>query len=249
MQCALAPYISTQVLSRGVALPAPVQLCACMSLGCYMHDNVCAHSSMHSNRVLHQKSMGVPRAAFAARSCKTSRRTRTRASASLLQSSRRRSAPSPTTSRWFDLSLLHCKGVQSQLQAAVCRGWIRCSVYTCCVSMWQLQPLQQLQQPCGPCPPTSLSCTIPRRLSHTVMQQSLGRVVIAGPSGKLLLAQCMAPGGAAVCSHHQTRCSCVTDPMSPGLPLQKNFGRPVEWQLVQEYPWSAPQLRKVEQQQ
>lgn len=28
--------------------------------------------------------------------------------------------------------------------------------------------------------------------------------------------------------------------------LQKNFGRPVEWQLVKEYPWSVPQLRKVD---
>jgi len=30
--------------------------------------------------------------------------------------------------------------------------------------------------------------------------------------------------------------------------VQKNFGRPVEWALVQDYPWSAPQLRKVEPQ-
>jgi hypothetical protein len=31
------------------------------------------------------------------------------------------------------------------------------------------------------------------------------------------------------------------------LLLQRNFGRPVEWQLVKEYPWSVPQLRRVEQ--
>jgi hypothetical protein len=33
-----------------------------------------------------------------------------------------------------------------------------------------------------------------------------------------------------------------------GLP-QRNFGNPVEWALVREYPWSTPQLRKVDQQQ
>ncbi|KAF5831592.1 hypothetical protein DUNSADRAFT_12926 [Dunaliella salina] len=27
--------------------------------------------------------------------------------------------------------------------------------------------------------------------------------------------------------------------------FKKNFGRPVEWQLVQDYPWSTPVLRKV----
>jgi hypothetical protein len=31
--------------------------------------------------------------------------------------------------------------------------------------------------------------------------------------------------------------------------LQRNFGKPVEWQLVKDYPWSVPQLRKVNQQQ
>ncbi len=29
-------------------------------------------------------------------------------------------------------------------------------------------------------------------------------------------------------------------------PLQRNFGRPVEWALVREYPWSTPQLRKLD---
>ncbi|KIZ07316.1 hypothetical protein MNEG_0625 [Monoraphidium neglectum] len=28
--------------------------------------------------------------------------------------------------------------------------------------------------------------------------------------------------------------------------FKKNFGKPVEWALVKEYPWSAPQLRKLE---
>lgn len=28
--------------------------------------------------------------------------------------------------------------------------------------------------------------------------------------------------------------------------LQRNFGRPVEWALVREYPWSTPQLRKLD---
>ncbi|EFJ52167.1 hypothetical protein VOLCADRAFT_87047 [Volvox carteri f. nagariensis] len=28
--------------------------------------------------------------------------------------------------------------------------------------------------------------------------------------------------------------------------FKKNFGRPVEWALVREYPWSVPQLRKLE---
>eukprot|EP00877_Chromochloris_zofingiensis_P011522 jgi/Chrzof1/6623/Cz19g03040.t1 len=27
--------------------------------------------------------------------------------------------------------------------------------------------------------------------------------------------------------------------------LKKNFGKPVEWALVKEYPWSTPQLRKI----
>ncbi len=31
------------------------------------------------------------------------------------------------------------------------------------------------------------------------------------------------------------------------LTLQKNFGRPIEYELVKEYPWSTPQLRKVDQ--
>ena len=29
-------------------------------------------------------------------------------------------------------------------------------------------------------------------------------------------------------------------------PLQKNFGRPVEWGLVQDHAWSTPQLRQLE---
>ncbi len=29
--------------------------------------------------------------------------------------------------------------------------------------------------------------------------------------------------------------------------LQRNFGRPVEWALVRDYPWSTPTLRKLEQ--
>lgn len=29
------------------------------------------------------------------------------------------------------------------------------------------------------------------------------------------------------------------------LCMQKNFGKPVEWALVKEYPWSTPQLRKI----
>ena len=28
--------------------------------------------------------------------------------------------------------------------------------------------------------------------------------------------------------------------------LQKNFGKPVEWGLVKDYPWSTPQLRKLD---
>ncbi|KAL6760919.1 hypothetical protein V8C86DRAFT_3132189 [Haematococcus lacustris] len=28
--------------------------------------------------------------------------------------------------------------------------------------------------------------------------------------------------------------------------LGKNFGRPVEWALVQDHPWSTPQLRKLD---
>lgn len=27
---------------------------------------------------------------------------------------------------------------------------------------------------------------------------------------------------------------------------QKNFGKPVEWALVKDYPWSTPQLRKLD---
>jgi hypothetical protein len=26
---------------------------------------------------------------------------------------------------------------------------------------------------------------------------------------------------------------------------QRNFGRPQEWALVREFPWSAPQLRRI----
>lgn len=29
-------------------------------------------------------------------------------------------------------------------------------------------------------------------------------------------------------------------------PPQKNFGRPVEYALVKEYPWSTPQLRRLD---
>ena len=36
-------------------------------------------------------------------------------------------------------------------------------------------------------------------------------------------------------------------PRPPGNTPQQNFGRPVEWALVKEYAWSAPQLRKLEQ--
>jgi hypothetical protein len=28
---------------------------------------------------------------------------------------------------------------------------------------------------------------------------------------------------------------------------QKNFGRPVEWAMVRDHPWSTPQLRRLEQ--
>ncbi|GMH33885.1 hypothetical protein BSKO_01719 [Bryopsis sp. KO-2023] len=28
--------------------------------------------------------------------------------------------------------------------------------------------------------------------------------------------------------------------------FKKNFGRPVEWAMVKEFPWSTPQLRKLE---
>ena len=27
---------------------------------------------------------------------------------------------------------------------------------------------------------------------------------------------------------------------------QKNFGRPVEWAMVKEHPWSTPQLRRLD---
>lgn len=33
----------------------------------------------------------------------------------------------------------------------------------------------------------------------------------------------------------------------PPSPLQKNFGRPVEYALVKDYDWSTPQLRKLDQ--
>jgi hypothetical protein len=29
--------------------------------------------------------------------------------------------------------------------------------------------------------------------------------------------------------------------------LQKNFGKPVDWALVKDHPWSTPQLRKLDQ--
>ena len=29
--------------------------------------------------------------------------------------------------------------------------------------------------------------------------------------------------------------------------FRRNFGRPVEWAMVKEYPWSTPQLRRLEQ--
>jgi hypothetical protein len=38
----------------------------------------------------------------------------------------------------------------------------------------------------------------------------------------------------------------LTGLLPPHYP-QKNFGRPVEWALVKDYPWSVPQLRKLEQ--
>ena len=28
--------------------------------------------------------------------------------------------------------------------------------------------------------------------------------------------------------------------------LQKNFGKPVEWGMVKDHPWSTPQLRKLD---
>ena len=28
--------------------------------------------------------------------------------------------------------------------------------------------------------------------------------------------------------------------------LQKNFDRPVEWGMIKDYPWSTPQLRKLD---
>ena len=28
---------------------------------------------------------------------------------------------------------------------------------------------------------------------------------------------------------------------------KKNFGRPVEWAMVRDHPWSTPQLRRLEQ--
>uniref|UniRef100_A0A7S0V204 Uncharacterized protein n=1 Tax=Polytomella parva TaxID=51329 RepID=A0A7S0V204_9CHLO len=28
--------------------------------------------------------------------------------------------------------------------------------------------------------------------------------------------------------------------------FKKNFGRPVEWELVREFPWSTPTLRRIE---
>jgi hypothetical protein len=37
-----------------------------------------------------------------------------------------------------------------------------------------------------------------------------------------------------------------THPLPPLPPAQKNFGRPVEWALVKDHAWSAPQLRKLE---
>jgi hypothetical protein len=32
----------------------------------------------------------------------------------------------------------------------------------------------------------------------------------------------------------------------PLMFLQKNFGKPVEWALVKDHPWSTPQLRKLD---
>ena len=28
--------------------------------------------------------------------------------------------------------------------------------------------------------------------------------------------------------------------------MQKNFDRPVEWGMIKDYPWSTPQLRKLD---
>ena len=30
------------------------------------------------------------------------------------------------------------------------------------------------------------------------------------------------------------------------LVVQKNFDRPVEWGMIKDYPWSTPQLRKLD---
>ena len=36
-------------------------------------------------------------------------------------------------------------------------------------------------------------------------------------------------------------------PTPPPPPHQKNFGRPVEWALVQDHAWSTPCLRKLDE--
>lgn len=36
------------------------------------------------------------------------------------------------------------------------------------------------------------------------------------------------------------------DPVECVSCAQKNFGRPVEWALVKDHPWSTPQLRKLD---
>lgn len=42
--------------------------------------------------------------------------------------------------------------------------------------------------------------------------------------------------------HHRSYIVCN----APSTCVQKNFGRPVEYALVKEYPWSTPQLRRLD---
>jgi hypothetical protein len=49
-----------------------------------------------------------------------------------------------------------------------------------------------------------------------------------------------------VADSHILPVALVPPQLPAPLRLQRNFGRPVEWELVKDYPWSAPQLRRVE---
>ena len=35
-------------------------------------------------------------------------------------------------------------------------------------------------------------------------------------------------------------------PTDVGIWVQRNFDKPVEWGMIKDYPWSTPQLRKLD---